>query len=54
MLTGMAVNSSPELRDLKSNEALLREIANRTGGNVLEPFDAPDAKMRSAPFGVDA
>ena len=40
MLTGMAVNSSPELRDLKSNDALLREIAERTGGRVLEPFDA--------------
>jgi hypothetical protein len=41
MLSGMAVNSSPELRDLKSNDAMLTEIARRTGGRVLEAF-APE------------
>ncbi len=36
--SGMSINSSPELRDLHSNEGLLRDIANRTGGRVFEPF----------------
>jgi hypothetical protein len=36
----MAVNASPELRDLKSNEALLKTIAERTKGRVLTPFEA--------------
>jgi len=38
--SGMAVNASPELRDLKSNEALLKNIAERTKGRVLTPFEA--------------
>ncbi len=38
--SGMAVNSSPELRDLKSNEAVLKQIADRTKGRVLTPYDA--------------
>jgi len=38
--SGMAVNASPELRDLHSNEALLKQIAQRTKGRVLTPFDA--------------
>jgi hypothetical protein len=45
MLSGMAVNSSPELRDLKSNETVLHEIANKTGGRVLEPFTADSADL---------
>jgi uncharacterized membrane protein len=38
--SGMAVNSSPELRDLRSNEAVLKQIAERTKGRVLTPFEA--------------
>jgi len=45
MLTGMAVNSSPELRDLKSNDAMLRMVADRTGGRVLPPFDPASADL---------
>ncbi len=41
MLSGMAVNTSPELRDLKSNDTLLTEIARKTRGRVLSPF-APE------------
>jgi uncharacterized membrane protein len=36
IVSGMAVNSSPELRDLKSNEALLKQIAERTGGRYYD------------------
>jgi hypothetical protein len=35
----MAVNTSPELRDLHSNETTLREIANRTRGEVFTAFN---------------
>lgn len=45
MLTGLAVNTSPELRDLKSNDALLLDIARRTGGRQLKPFDASAADL---------
>ncbi len=45
MLSGMAVNSSPELRDLKSNETVLHEIASKTGGRVLEPFSPDSADL---------
>jgi uncharacterized membrane protein len=38
IVAGLAVNSSPELRDLKSNEARLREVAARTGGRYIEPW----------------
>jgi uncharacterized membrane protein len=46
--SGMAVNSSPELRDLHSNETVLREIANRTHGDVFKAFDvnAPEVFRR--------
>jgi Mg-chelatase subunit ChlD len=37
--TGTVVNSSPELRDLRSNDARIAEVAQRTGGRVLPPFD---------------
>ncbi|MEO6437466.1 MAG: hypothetical protein ABIP55_17110, partial [Tepidisphaeraceae bacterium] len=36
--SGMAVNTSPELRDLHSNESVVQEIANRTRGNVYNAF----------------
>ncbi len=45
MLSGMAVNSSPELRDLKSNDTMLHEIARKTGGRVLEPFSPESADL---------
>jgi uncharacterized membrane protein len=45
MLSGMAVNSSPELRDLKSNDAMLKRVADATGGRILPPFDAASADL---------
>jgi Ca-activated chloride channel family protein len=45
MLSGMAVNSSPELRDLRSDQATLQSIADRTGGRVLPAFDADQADL---------
>jgi uncharacterized membrane protein len=41
-VSGIAMNSSPELRDLHSNDALLKDIADRTNGRVLTPF-APES-----------
>jgi hypothetical protein len=45
LLSGTSVNSSPELRDLQSNDALLHQIAQRTGGRVLEPFNVDAADL---------
>jgi uncharacterized membrane protein len=45
LLAGTSVNSSPELRDLKSNNALLSQIAQRTGGRLLKPFDPSAADL---------
>jgi uncharacterized membrane protein/membrane protein implicated in regulation of membrane protease activity len=45
LLGGVAMNSDPELRDLKSNDAKLDEIATRTGGRVLTPWDAQNANL---------
>jgi len=45
LLAGTSVNSSPELRDLHSNDALLQQIAGRTGGRVLRPFDPAAADL---------
>ncbi len=42
---GIAQNASPETRDLHSNDALLRDIAERTGGRVLPAFDAAGANL---------
>jgi hypothetical protein len=44
-VSGMSMNSSPELRDLKSDDALLQEVAARTGGRVLPAFDADNANL---------
>jgi hypothetical protein len=44
-VAGVAINSNPEMRDLRSNDALLEQIAARTGGRVLEPFDAKSADL---------
>lgn len=38
--TGFSVPSSPEFRDLKSNEWLLEELARRSGGRILSMADA--------------
>jgi uncharacterized membrane protein len=46
-VSGLSMNSSPELRDLKSNDALLKDIADRTGGRVLPAFDAANANFFS-------
>jgi uncharacterized membrane protein len=44
--SGAAMNTSPELRDLHSNEGRLREVAQRTGGRVLDnPFDITAAQL---------
>ena len=42
---GTVVNASPELRQLSSDEAIMRQIADRTGGRVLSPFDAKTADL---------
>jgi hypothetical protein len=39
IMGGFSQTTSPETRDLQSNDALLREIAERTGGRVISPFD---------------
>jgi uncharacterized membrane protein len=39
ILSGVAANGSAELRDLKSNDTVLKQIADRTGGRVLTPWD---------------
>jgi hypothetical protein len=41
----MAVNTSPELRELRSKEAALRQVAERTGGRILEPWNAASADL---------
>jgi uncharacterized membrane protein len=43
--TGAAMNSEPEYRELKSNDRLLHEIAARTNGHIIEPFDANGADI---------
>jgi hypothetical protein len=45
MLSGAAQAASPELRDLQSNDAMLRQVAERTGGRVLPPFDPTRAEL---------
>ena len=44
-LAGTVVNTSPELRELKSNDSLLAQVADRTGGRVLPPFDPAAANL---------
>src|SRR5262249_9614112 len=38
--TGVSVAYSPEYRELRTNEAMLRELAERTGGRQLSPQEA--------------
>src|SRR5262249_53562810 len=42
-----AVNSSPELRDLKSNDTVLSDIARKTGGRLLDAFAPETADLFS-------
>jgi hypothetical protein len=43
--SGMSVNSSPELRDLRSNDTVLADVARRTGGKMLTSFDPKTAEL---------
>lgn len=43
--SGTVVNTSPELRDLRSNVTLLNQIAERTGGRVISPFSAESVAL---------
>lgn len=45
LLGGTTVNSSPEMRNLQSNDALLKQIADRTGGRFLKPFDVASSDL---------
>lgn len=45
LLGGMVVNTSPELRDLKSNEAMIERVRAATGGRVIEPFSPQAASL---------
>ncbi|HEX2971749.1 MAG TPA: VWA domain-containing protein [Tepidisphaeraceae bacterium] len=45
LVAGVAVNDSPEMRELKSNDLLLEQIAKQTGGRVLPAFDAAGADL---------
>jgi uncharacterized membrane protein len=47
VLGGTAVNDNPEFRDLHSNDSVLQEIAQRTAGRMLPPFDADNANLFS-------
>lgn len=47
LMGGMTVNGAPEQRDLNSNDALLRRIADATGGRMLTPFDVQTAGLFS-------
>ncbi len=46
-VSGLSMNSSPELRDLQSNDAILQDIADRTKGRVLPAFDVEQAGLFS-------
>jgi len=45
LISGVAMNNDPEMRDLKSNDARLEEIAFRTGGNVINSWDPQAANL---------
>ena len=40
--SGTAVNAAPELRELRSDDALLKRVADSTGGRYLKPWDPLD------------
>ena len=43
--TGAAMNNEPEYRELKSNDGVLREIASRTNGHLIDPFNPDGADI---------
>ncbi len=43
--SGTVVNTSPELRDLRSNVTILNQITERTGGRVVSPFSAQSVAL---------
>ncbi len=45
LISGLAINDSPETRELKSNDGLLEEIATRSGGRVIEAFSPDSADL---------
>jgi uncharacterized membrane protein len=45
LISGMAMNTSLEMRDLQSNDGVLKDIAERTGGRVLPAFDVAGADL---------
>lgn len=45
LTAGTVKNGSPELRDLKSNDQILKHIADVTGGRMLTPFEASSADL---------
>ena len=45
LLSGAAMNTEPEYRELRSNDRLLDEIAARTNGHVVNPFDPNGADL---------
>lgn len=47
LLSGVAVNTSPELRDLRSQDAMMELVASRTGGRILEPWNPEAANLFS-------
>lgn len=47
LLSGMVVNTSPELRDLKSNETMIEKVRAATGGRLVQPFEAGSVELFS-------
>lgn len=47
LLSGLAVNGSQEMRDLSSNDYQVEQVAMKTGGRILRPFDAQTADLFS-------
>lgn len=45
VVSGASLHTSIEMRDLRSNDPMLTDIARRTGGRVIEPFDVADADL---------
>ncbi len=45
LMAGLSVSESPEFRELESNDLLLEEIRERTGGRMLPPWDVEEAKL---------
>ncbi len=45
LISGVAADNSPEMRDLQSNDAKLEQIRLRTGGRELTPWDSASADV---------